>query len=85
MYYYNVIPLPFGELWMSKIIGEPVKVHENKDALPDAFIWRKCLYRVEEVVGWSYRQQFPNMQTTSLGRDLTYNLRLTATNSFNDQ
>ena len=37
---------------MSKLIGEPVKVHENKDTLPDAFIWRRRLYRVEEVVGW---------------------------------
>ncbi len=37
---------------MSKLIGEPVKVHEDKDALPDAFIWRRRLYRVEEVIGW---------------------------------
>ena len=37
---------------MSKLIGEPVTVHENKDTLPDAFIWRKRLYRVEEIIGW---------------------------------
>jgi hypothetical protein len=37
---------------MSKLIGEPVRIHENKDKLPDAFIWRKRLYRVEEIVGW---------------------------------
>ena len=37
---------------MSKLIGEPVKIYENKDKLPDAFIWRKRFYRVEEVVGW---------------------------------
>lgn len=37
---------------MSKLIGEPVKAHEDKDSLPAAFIWRKRLYRVEEVVGW---------------------------------
>ena len=37
---------------MSKLIGEPVKVHENKGTLPDAFIWRKRLYRVEEVASW---------------------------------
>jgi len=37
---------------MSKLIGEPVKVHENKESLIDAFIWRKRLYRVLEVVGW---------------------------------
>ncbi len=37
---------------MSKLIGEPVRTHENKDTMPDAFIWRKRLYRVEEVVKW---------------------------------
>jgi hypothetical protein len=37
---------------MSNLIGEPVTVHENKDTLPDAFIWRKRLYRVEEIIGW---------------------------------
>ena len=37
---------------MSILIGEPVKVHEDKDALPDNFIWRRRLYRVEEVIGW---------------------------------
>jgi hypothetical protein len=37
---------------MSKLIGEPVKVHEGKDALPDAFVWRKRLYRVSEIISW---------------------------------
>jgi hypothetical protein len=37
---------------MSKLIGEPVKVHENKKSLIDAFIWRRRLYRVLEVIGW---------------------------------
>jgi hypothetical protein len=37
---------------MSKLIGEPVQVHENKDALPDAFVWRRRLYRVNEVISW---------------------------------
>ena len=37
---------------MSKLVGEPVKVHLDKEALPDAFIWRKRLYRVGEVIGW---------------------------------
>ena len=37
---------------MSKLIGEPVKVHENKDCIVTAFIWRKRLYRVLEVLGW---------------------------------
>jgi DNA polymerase III alpha subunit len=35
---------------VSKLIGEPVRVHEDKDDLPDAFIWRKRLYRVNEVI-----------------------------------
>jgi len=37
---------------MVKLIGEPVKVHEDKDSIMTAFIWRKRLYRVLEVVGW---------------------------------
>ena len=37
---------------MVKLIGEPVKVHENKDSVMTAFIWRKRLYRVTEVIGW---------------------------------
>jgi hypothetical protein len=37
---------------MSKLIGEPIKVHQNKDSMITAFIWRKRLYRVLEVIGW---------------------------------
>lgn len=37
---------------MSRLVGEPVKVHLDKEALPEAFIWRKRLYRVEEVFSW---------------------------------
>jgi len=37
---------------MSKLIGEPVKAHTNQDSIPTAFIWRKRLYRVVEVLGW---------------------------------
>ncbi|MFC1906368.1 DUF6504 family protein [Chloroflexota bacterium] len=37
---------------MSKLIGEPIKVHQGKDAIITAFIWRKRLYKVLEVVGW---------------------------------
>ena len=37
---------------MSKLVGDPIKVHENIDALPAAFIWRRLLYHVDEVVGW---------------------------------
>ena len=37
---------------MSKLIGEPVKVHGKEDSMITAFIWRKRLYRVNEVIGW---------------------------------
>ena len=37
---------------MSKLIGEPIRVHQNEDDTVDAFIWRKRLYRVTEVIGW---------------------------------
>ncbi len=38
---------------MSKRIGEPVKVHiKEKDSVITAFIWRKRLYRVNEVIDW---------------------------------
>jgi hypothetical protein len=35
---------------MSKLIGEPIKVHQNGDSVITAFIWRKRLYRVLEVI-----------------------------------
>jgi hypothetical protein len=37
---------------MSKLIGEPVKVHSKDDSSITAFIWRRRLYRVNEVIGW---------------------------------
>jgi hypothetical protein len=37
---------------MAKLFNEPVQVHTDKDSTPDAFIWRKRLYRVEGVMGW---------------------------------
>ncbi len=37
---------------MAKLIGEPVRTHTGRDALPTAFIWRKRLYRVVEILGW---------------------------------
>jgi len=50
MFYYNGIPL--GVQAMSKLIGEPVRVHQNKDSMVTAFIWRRRLYRVIDVIGW---------------------------------
>ena len=35
---------------MSRLIGEPVKVHQDKASTITAFIWRKRLYRVKEVL-----------------------------------
>jgi len=37
---------------VSKLIGESIKVHQNKGSTITAFIWRKRFYRVLEVIGW---------------------------------
>jgi hypothetical protein len=37
---------------MSRLVGEPIKVHQGRDSVITAFIWRKRLYRVGEVIGW---------------------------------
>ncbi len=37
---------------MSKLIGEPVKVYGKDDSTITVFIWRKRLYRVNEVINW---------------------------------
>jgi hypothetical protein len=37
---------------MSRLIGEPIIVHWSKDSRLTAFIWRRRLYRVLEVIGW---------------------------------
>jgi len=37
---------------VSKLIGEPIKVYQNKDSTITAFVWRKRFYRVLEVIGW---------------------------------
>ena len=37
---------------MSKLIGEPIKVHIDKNSAITAFIWRKRLYKVNEVIAW---------------------------------
>ena len=37
---------------MSKLIGEPVKAHTDKESSLTAFIWRRRLYRVVEVHDW---------------------------------
>ena len=53
MFYYNYSPCLEGTINMSKLIGEPVKVHmKEKEAVMTAFIWRKRLYRVNQVLSW---------------------------------
>jgi hypothetical protein len=52
MFYYNYILLPSGVNTMSKLIGEPIKVHKREDSTITAFIWRKRLYRVNDLIGW---------------------------------
>ncbi|MFC1916300.1 DUF6504 family protein, partial [Chloroflexota bacterium] len=52
MFYYNIILFLILELTVSKLIGEPIKVHQAKDSMVTAFIWRKRLYKVHEVISW---------------------------------
>ncbi|MGA2367347.1 MAG: DUF6504 family protein [Dehalococcoidia bacterium] len=37
---------------MSKLIDEPITVHVSKESGPTAFIWRKRLYRVIDILSW---------------------------------
>jgi hypothetical protein len=37
---------------VSKFIDEPITVHVSKEFKPTAFIWRKRLYRVIDVLYW---------------------------------
>jgi len=37
---------------MSRLIDEPIKAYQNNDSIIAAFIWRKRLYRVLDVIGW---------------------------------
>ena len=61
---------------MSRLIGEPVKVHIEEGSTVSAFIWRKRLYRVNEVVGW-WRE--PDEWWN--GKAMRLFVRLNATNS----
>jgi hypothetical protein len=42
----------FGVNTMSRLIDEPVKAYQSNDSIIAAFIWRKRLYRVLDVIGW---------------------------------
>ena len=37
---------------MSKLVGESIQVYRNKDSAITAFIWRKRLYKVSDVICW---------------------------------
>lgn len=76
---------------MSKLIDEPIRVHQNKPTTVTAFIWRKRLYRVVEILNWwretakwwdneliSYFIRV-NAKNTSIG---TYELRKTGNEWF---
>jgi len=37
---------------MSKLINEPIKVVRRDSSAITAFVWRKHIYRVEDVMSW---------------------------------
>lgn len=37
---------------MTRLIDEPIVVHVSRDYRPEAFIWRKRVYRVAEIHDW---------------------------------
>ncbi len=44
-----------GLLWcamVSKLIGEPVKVRQDRNSVITAFTWRQRLYRITGFIGW---------------------------------
>jgi len=61
---------------MSKLIGEPVEVHRKEDSTITAFIWRKRLYRVNEVINW-WREPADWWN----GKAIRFFVRVIATNS----
>ena len=76
MFYYNDISLSSGAGLMSKLIGEPIKVHRKEDSSITAFIWRKRLYQINEIIGW-WREPAKWWD----GKMMRLFVRVTATNS----
>ena len=37
---------------VSRQIDEPITVHISRESVPTAFIWRRLLYRVVEILSW---------------------------------
>jgi|TARA_B100000315_G_C14315306_1_gene468298 hypothetical protein len=61
---------------MSKLIGEPIKIYKKENSSITAFIWRKRLYHVNEIIGW-WREPAEWWN----GKTMRLFVRVTATNS----
>jgi hypothetical protein len=61
---------------MSKLIGETIKVNLSKNSVLTAFIWKKRLYRVNEIINW-WREPSDWWN----GKAMRFFVRLNATNS----
>jgi hypothetical protein len=48
--FYIIILSPAGDSEMTKLINEPIRVHEKEGSDVDAFIWRRRLYRITDVI-----------------------------------
>ena len=58
---------------MAKLFNERITVHFNEHKKLDAFIWRKRLYRISEIIG-NYREPARWWQ----GEPLTQHIRVVA-------
>lgn len=52
MFYYNRHTLSGRGGVVSRLINEPVTVHISRNSALTAFIWRRRLYRVIDVLAW---------------------------------
>ncbi len=74
MFLYNIIPC-YGFKKMCKLINESIIVYEPVGSPPKAFIWRKRLYHITEIIG-NYREPARWWK----GESLTRLIRVTASN-----
>jgi hypothetical protein len=82
MFYYNNVPfLSFGVDAMSKLIGEPIKVHQTKDSMVTASIWKKRLYWIDEVIGW-WREPSDLCNGTAMRLFIRVNARNSSTGTY---
>ena len=66
---------------MSKLIGEPVRVRQNKDSVLTAFIWRKRLYKILGIIGW-WREPSEWWQGKAMRLFIRVNARNSATGTY---